>query len=222
METGFARAVADAIALLFPVVCGGCREPGCALCPACRDALAPRGERILLTPEGGSVLAVDTALAYEGRAAETIRSLKQEGRTDLRRVLGAALREALRAASAGERDLLAVPIPTSRRAMRQRGYRVVELLLRAAGAVPLRGLRWTRAVRDQRVLDRRARGANLADALVARRLPAGARVVLVDDVVTTGATLLEARRALEEIDVTVVGAVALARTPLHARPGTRP
>lgn len=205
-----ARAVAAAIALLLPVACAGCAEPGAALCEGCAASLEPRVETIDL--EG---LFVHAALSYEGVAARVIRAYKEQGRTDVRRRLADALGSALSAAAKGEANVLAVPVPGGAARARRRGYRVVEGLLRGAGVRPDRILTWTRRAADQRELDREGRFANLTGALAARGVVAGTRVVIVDDVATTGATLAEARRALTAAGSVVVGAAVLARTPLH-------
>jgi predicted amidophosphoribosyltransferase len=75
-----------------------------------------------------------------------------------------------------------------------------------------------RAAADQRGLGRAERLENLRGGMLARRAE-GIRVVIVDDVVTTGATLLEAARALRAAGAVVVGAATIAATPLRARTG---
>jgi predicted amidophosphoribosyltransferase len=155
---------------------------------------------------------VFSGIDYERSAANVIRELKQRGRVGLARDLAPALRASLAAAAGSERAVAAVPVPQGRRSARARGYRVVELLLRRAGADPVRALAWRRQIADQRGLGRDGRRRNLSGALVARIRP-GTRVVIVDDVVTTGSTLLEAQRALEAAGGIVVGAATLAATP---------
>ncbi|MGW7455323.1 ComF family protein [Streptomyces sp. NPDC054787] len=112
-------------------------------------------------------------------------------------------------AGSGRADVVLVPVPSAPRQVRARGHdpaRRIALAaarrLRRAG-VPARVapvLRLRRAVADQAGLGARQRRENLAGALVVRRdgarLTAGARIVLVDDVITTGATLAEAARAV--------------------------
>src|SRR5690606_20594497 len=157
-------------------------------------------------------LPVHAALVYEGVPARSIRRVKEEGATMLARPLGRALSDVLSIrVPAGA---LVVPVPTGRAAYRKRGYRVPELLIRRAGFRAEQLLRQTRRIRDQRELDRDDRARNVAGsmrAITARH--AGREVVIVDDVVTTGATLDEAARALRAVGLRPICAVALAATP---------
>lgn len=205
-------ALAEALALVLPVTCTGCDEPDVALCEDCRGQLRPR------TTRGGRDLPVWSGLAFEGVAARVVRALKADGRTALARELAPALHSAVDAALAaasvddrGRERVVLVPIPTSRAAYRRRGYRVVELVARRAGLRTARLLVIARATADQRGLDRDARRINVADALRARRAT-GLRVLVIDDVVTTGATLEEAVRALRAGGAEVIGAATIAST----------
>jgi predicted amidophosphoribosyltransferase len=105
--------------------------------------------------------------------------------------------------------LLLVPVPSARRAVRERGHDAARrIALAAAGELRRTGtearalpvLRQWRAVADQSGLTARGRVANLAGALEVAagggRLLEGGRAVLVDDLMTTGASLVEAARAL--------------------------
>jgi len=209
-------AALDALAVLFPVECAGCGASDRALCPPCRAQLAPRHERRLLD-DGTAVFA---ALRYGGVVRRVILSLKEQGRTDvagaLARPLADTLAEALSAAAraGGSRQGIELcTVPPSRAAFRRRGYDPVALLLRKAGLPVVRGvLVSVRRHAQQKVLDRGARQRNLVGSLAARRPLAGRSFVLVDDVVTTGATLIEAARAIREGGGRVLFAVALANT----------
>lgn len=224
------RAGADALALLFPVSCAGCGAPDIALCPACRALVEGPGD-LSRRLDGG--LIVHSAFRYEGEIARMLRALKQEGRTALARPFGHALaalaagpagpagRAALpagRAALGADRPrALYVPVPTSRAAQRRRGYGVVELILRRSGLPSASLLRAARRADDQRLLGREERARNVSGTLRALPASAGVPVMIVDDVVTTGATLAEAARALEAAGARVVGAITVAATPRRGR-----
>jgi predicted amidophosphoribosyltransferase len=201
----------EILAFLLAASCAGCSAGGTVLCTECRDALRPAA-RTVRTPGG---LEVRAALEFTGVAARCIRRLKGEGETLLAAPLGAALSDVLSPLAAQVRHI--VPVPTSRSAFRRRGYRAPELLLRRADTAPARLLRMAARRADQRGLDARARAANVHRSMIARRRDDGASVLVMDDVVTTGATLDEAARALTAAGYRVVGGVALAATPRHGR-----
>ena len=215
MRWGRAVAVAEeALALLLASVCPGCDRAGTLLCQECRRRLIADPVEVR-TPDG---LPVHAALVYEGVPARSIRRVKEEGATMLARPLGRALSAVLSVRVPAGAVL--VPVPTGRAAYRRRGYRVPELLIRRAGFRAERLLRQTRRTRDQRELDRDERARNVAGSMRATGARHGGReVVIVDDVVTTGATLDEAARALRAVGLHPICAVALAATP--GRPDTR-
>ncbi|MEU6093205.1 ComF family protein [Streptomyces sp. NPDC047079] len=211
----------DLTDLVLPAECGGCGRPRTVLCPECRAALhgrAPR--RVRPVPEPAGLPVVHAAAAYEGAARAMLLAHKERGVLALARPLGTALAGAVRAGSrssavpsgGGRASLLLVPVPSSRRAVRARGHDPARrIALAAAGELRRTGtaarmvavLRQRRAVADQSGLGSRERLANLAGALeVAEggaRLLAGGPVVLVDDLMTTGASLAEAARAVRAV-----------------------
>lgn len=207
-------AFADALSLLLPVWCAGCDRPGRALCPACIsgfDGPQPR----LLAPG----LPLWSLGRHTGSNARVIRALKEEGRTGVARPLGHLLAGALDAA--GWRDAPLVPVPTSRAALRRRGYAVPELLALHTGRSVLRLLRVSGRPADQRDLGRRERERNVMGTLAVRpprHARASAAVVLVDDVATTGATLREAHRVLAAAGVVACGAISATDTPRRYSP----
>ena len=211
-------ALLDAWALVLPVDCAGCGAHDRSLCDRCVAALdAPPSTHRLA--DGTRVV---SALDYTGVVREAILSLKEHGRTDVARrlaaPLGRAVAEALRRAeidrrSGGGRAVEALVVPSSRAAYRRRGYDPVALLMRRAGVAPSRVLRVGRSTASQKTLGAAERAANLRGAFAARGPLGGRRFLLVDDILTTGATLDEAARALAEAGGEVVGAATLAFTP---------
>jgi predicted amidophosphoribosyltransferase len=182
---------------------------------------------------------------FEGALRSAVTAYKDEERRDLRPALATGVAVSLSAALATDPVLrrrrshggrvLVVPLPSSGASRRRRGDDPVGDLGRAAvalvegerrgagGLVVVPALRFRRAVVDQSRLDRAGRAANLAGALAvpARWLDAvdGAACVVVDDVVTTGATLAEAARALRSAGAEHVVGAALAVTPRrHSTP----
>ncbi|MFJ2542184.1 ComF family protein [Microbacterium sp. NPDC087589] len=203
----------EVLALLLAATCAGCDRPETLLCDACRQGIRAT-PLVRRTPAG---LLVRAAMPFESIAARCIRRLKDDGETMLARPLGAAvgevLAEVIAAQAAIDDPVRLVPIPTSRSAFRRRGYRVPELLIRRAGAAPHRLLVLRGRRTDQRGLDSAGRAENVRGSMRSRRMTGGQAVVLVDDVVTTGATFDEAARTLRDAGVRVVSAVALAATP---------
>jgi predicted amidophosphoribosyltransferase len=210
VTTAVRAALAEALALVLPVQCAGCDEPDVSLCHACGILLRPRVMRSSLTVD------VWSGVTFDGVPARVVRALKEEGRTGLARDLAPCLHAAVQAAIGaapvrGTGEVVIVPVPTSRAAYRRRGYRVVELVARRAGLRCLPLLTVARATADQRGLGRLDRARNVAHSLRARDA-GGRRVVVIDDVVTTGATLAEAVRALRAGGAQVVGAATIAAT----------
>ena len=155
---------------------------------------------------------------YDGVARRAIVALKNDQRTDVAGALAPLLRAAIDTAatelagSSPAGDVALAALPSSRAAYRRRGYRPVDVVVRRTGLRLDHPLAWQRQPGDQIGLGVHARQANLAGALRARRPVAGRLFLLVDDVVTTGGTLREARRALAAAGATVLGAVVIAAT----------
>jgi ComF family protein len=155
-----------------------------------------------------------SAVWLEGQAREAVHLLKYGGWPGMARVLA----EAMRRLEPLEPGAVLVPIPLGARRRRTRGYNQAEVLARALGAVTgleVRTdlLRRVRETGSQTALAPSARAANVHAAFMATGTPR-ARLVLVDDVCTTGATLVAAAEALRGPDVVQVDAVTFARAPL--------
>jgi ComF family protein len=207
MGSRFTGALLDALAVLSPVDCAGCGSMDRSLCEHCQRELEPAVTPRTL-PGGATVF---TALRYEGVVRRTLLALKEGGRTDVVKPLSISLSAALARAAQPGAEFLSVP--TSRAAWRRRGYDPVALLCKRAGYDSAKVLRSSRATLSQKTLGSEDRALNLNESMRARRFLGGRKFILVDDVVTTGATLAEAARAVRAAGGEVVGHAALAFTP---------
>jgi ComF family protein len=200
------RAVADAaLDLLLAPRCAGCGAAGSWLCLACRDFCEPVRQ--------GRVTAAGT---YGGALREAIHRFKYGGERALANELGALVASCVASdLAAGVALDVVVPAVLHRERARSRGYDQAHLLAAVVAertALPLRiPLRRIRAAAPQVALDRAARAENLRGAYVAEAgALRGARVALVDDVVTTGATLAAATGALRAAGARAVRAYVVA------------
>ena len=194
--------------------CAGCREPGSELCRRCRFAL-------VASPPVVTASGVIAATQFVGLSKELVVGLKFRNRRRLARHLAAQLGRRL---DPTQIDIVTWA-PTSRRRAHDRGYDQAELLARALAAL------WRKPCR--RMLFRRhgpaQTGRSRHDRMhgpvfVARPIRNPPRVLVIDDVVTTGATLHAARAALLAAGARSVVLAAVAATPdsvAQARPARR-
>jgi ComF family protein len=149
-------------------------------------------------------------------------ALKRDGRVAAARALGPALAASVVAAAGAHPDaasIRVVAVPATRASSRRRGFDPVRLLVARAGLGAARVFAPARAHAAQKLLSVEDRDRNLRGAFRVRVPVAGHRILLVDDVVTSGATLREAARALREAGAEVVGAAVVASTPRRFAPG---
>ncbi len=218
--------------------CVVCRRPGRGLCPPCVRLLPRHPRPAVPDPCPPGLLPVHAAGPYGGPdpAGVALRrcllAFKEQGRAGVAGALGtllggacvAAYRTARAQGPLGVGPVLVVPVPSHRRVVRERGRDPLVMLARsAADHLRAHGVaaRYARPVRvlgrpaDQAGLDAAARAANVADRFaVGPRAPSRATPILVvDDVLTTGATVRAVQRALEEAGHTVLAAAVVGATP---------
>jgi len=229
------QAVCD---LALPRSCAGCAAPGRLLCARCRDALgavaacAPFAATPQPCPAGYPTTWSQTA--YAGTVAEMLRAFKDAGRRDVRPWLGRLLRGALAGLIAHDDvcqetllaggQLVVCPMPSRPASIRERGRRPAVELARSAvhGIRPFvvhTALHVTGHGRDQAGLGAAERSVNVRGTMRAtaagRRLVDGRVCVVLDDIVTTGSSLVEARTALTAAGARHVVAATVAATQRH-------
>lgn len=190
------------------------------LCPACQEELERQQDEQQRReaddawaadglPEG--IAFVHAAFGYEGAARRLILALKFSGV----RSAAVPLARAMAMLPSGEEEIL-VPVPTTRRRRRQRGYNQAALLAgrvgEELGMAAVEALTRRDAHAAQATLSRDARARNLVGCMRADGRVRGKRVLLVDDVYTTGSTAKEAARALYAAGARSVGVFTAART----------
>src|SRR5215212_8259677 len=213
--------------LAFPARCPGCGREGPPICDTCEPSLAAR----LTLPAGIAIglpsdvpaplLQLEWCAPFSGLVRRALHELKYGGETRVAEPLGQAIARRWGRVAVGGDVIVPVPVHAARR--RHRGYDQAELIAAAAARslnLPMAPLiERQRATRAQFDLDRRTRASNVEGAFRLRGGgPAtnhsslrGRWIVLVDDVVTTGATLSACARPLLDAGAIGVSAVTVAR-----------
>lgn len=218
--------LSEFVDLLIPRACAGCGCETVSLCTACVRSLDT--EPVATMPRYGTVKAYGAG-SYEGVLRNVIVNYKEHDRRDLAPVLGLMLARAIASALAdapvSSAPVLLVPVPARATSARKRGGNHVETLARNAAehfirdgfpmhvapvlAVRGRGDQVGSGAHRRR---RNVRGTHrISHPEVVSKWPRDIRVIVVDDIVTTGATVAESARVLREshIDIVAVASIGI-------------
>ena len=217
-------------------LCGGCER---AILRLTRAPFRAEGQApALMDVDGSVILPVVAAAVYREEMAQAVLSFKRHGQHQLENALAKGLGRAIRASLGNCANVRLVPVPSSAAAYRKRGFSPIHLLLHnlwlhgeLGGFVVVDALRKSGGISGrsgfpaapgmmphsgQKGLGRGQRARRVRGSMVSRtfrrRLIRGQTCIIVDDVLTTGATLAEAARAVHAAGGIVVGAVVLSAT----------
>lgn len=211
----------DLLDLLLPTKCVLCSALGSPICSNCRPKIITKSRVVTRGHLQGVAVSEYGAVEHD-----LLKSFKEKGQTGVLSVLAAALATPLSQAAENVGDALLVPMPSSRANYLKRGYEPAKLMARKANALagyPCRvvsALSFQRVVEDQAGLNARARHSNLAGSMSANRAVNGRHVILFDDIVTTGATILEGARAVSKSGGEVLGFLTFSETILKTQTKT--
>jgi predicted amidophosphoribosyltransferase len=208
--------------LILPLQCGGCGAPSTRWCDACALELSvPADKPHVVNPRVDPQVPVFALGRYAGARRQAILAMKEHGRGDLVAPLSWALAvgvHRLLVWGMVETPLTIVPAPTRRSAARRRGGDPVNRMARMAvtaiagrrDITVVQALRMKALTRDSVGLGTAARERNIAGRVLLRGARPRTEVVLVDDIVTTGATARESVKILHAAGVRVAAVLAIA------------
>ncbi len=201
--------------LLFPPKCPFCGgvQDALRICPDCEKSLPWTEEALGLRELRGGLLCA-APLWYEGSVREAVRRFKFHGGVTAAGPLGGLMAQTAAERFSGEFDTVSW-VPVSAKRLRKRGYDQSRLLAESAcelwGVEPERLLRKVRDNPAQSSLERAEdRWANTQGVYEAAGAPAGKRVLLLDDVCSTGSTLVSAAKTLLAAGAAAVVCVSVA------------
>ena len=197
------------IDLIFPSRCAICDSSGKNLCDPCRELIWIEPKEFNL-----SGLAVFTVTNYKEETSKLLVALKEKGQSALVSELAIMLEPILKKIPSSESTVFLVPAPSRPANFAKRGFTPMLLLAQAISnrnprLKVLNALNFSRDVKDQVGLTANERLVNLTESMRLNQQVAGKICYLLDDVVTSGATALEAARVLRNGGATVPGVLAL-------------
>ena len=224
----------SAVEIIYPRLCGGCGFPGSTLCVNCRNLFrrveagssCPFCGRWVTTPSvcGACIESHPPfergyyGFYFEGPLREALLSFKFKGRKDVGRLLIRLLEDELKVMRE-EFDVI-VPLPVTEKRLKERGFNQSYVMAEEIGAITARpigpsSLYKQKETKDQYTLSREERRKNVRGVFAVRGAEAirDKRILLVDDLMTTGNTVREASRMLLSGSAKAVVVFALARTP---------
>lgn len=215
------------LALLFPERCLFCRKPvdaGQCFCSACEKKvpIAPLARRLEAAVPGGAGFSCRSPLSYRGEVVEAMRRFKFQGKKGLAKPFARLM---ARAADFPEQPELVTFVPLSKNHRRERGYNQSEALAEELGRLlnlPVKPvLEKVKENKTQHLLSAKERRQNVRNVYRASSEVHGKKVLLVDDIVTTGATLRECAGQLYRAGAEKVFALCAADAELGGGTGRR-
>lgn len=211
--------ISDLKSLLYPSACEMCLNPGTSLCAPCAHLLSSSAHFL-----HGFFRPVTAGIVYSESTSQIVLRAKERGIESAYRSLALTLWSALTLLNPRERRIALVPIPSTRASIRRRGRNFIVELLQIFIAQNTLLIEFEihdvlihqRKVRDQSGLTMNERISNMDDAIVAQNritIPA----LIVDDVITTGATFTAAFSALNVAKTTILGGIAACASPQQMR-----
>ena len=224
--------------ILFPTRCISCSDLGTTLCSRCSSIWLHREYFQKLSRDSKNSLLVSSSVLYSPIASHILLAAKESNVRKSTELVILALEHSLQRSLLQQPDLCIsalVPIPSRPQAIRARGRDFLQDITQALSVkyqipvIPILG--YSKRVKDQSGLNSEERWNNLNDSLVVRgkalrdefSTGQAQAVLLVDDLVTTGATLIAASKALNQAGIVAIGAVtACVAQPLRYGGGRAP